>query len=255
MTISTRAKLLTAAALTTWIGLAGAAHADRGYAQDNGATAGSLGACTLGSACSGIPLSAATFGAYFIPNRMYVYHEGVVSFGAPLPLTASVHGGTSSLGDGDWFAPSFGPALDVVTYNDIADRYRIDFGVGLVTVPANCTGSCTALATNAAHRQFEFEIPFPFNGEIFFNGHLGDGSGRVEAFHFVHAPPFGPPPAPIVFDPGSHPDEFQLGQYGTYSLNANIGLPEPGAWALMLAGFGAVGAVMRCRRRAAVLPG
>lgn len=44
--------------------------------------------------------------------------------------------------------------------------------------------------------------------------------------------------------------EFQI---GAASVKVNAGVPEPGAWALMILGFASVGATLRSRRRGAAL--
>jgi hypothetical protein len=81
------------------------ANAQRGIAIDQPPLF-DANVCTLGSpACSGFLLRAAH------TNRirpMYVYAEGIVSFGAPLSASASLAGGPSTFGDVAWFAPGFG---------------------------------------------------------------------------------------------------------------------------------------------------
>jgi hypothetical protein len=43
-------------------------------------------------------------------------------------------------------------------------------------------------------------------------------------------------------------------RYGAGSFQASLAVPEPAAWALMLVGFGGLGAVLRRRRSIAALP-
>jgi hypothetical protein len=47
-------------------------------------------------------------------------------------------------------------------------------------------------------------------------------------------------------------DDFQTAVRGTFLPPPDGALPEPSAWALLIAGFGAVG--MALRRRVSVLP-
>ena len=112
----------------------------------NAAVAGSPSLCTLGSTCAGIAITSADLGYlnadsttinYFPGTKMYVYEEGVVSFGAPLPLTAVV-GNISSLGQGDWFAPAFGAATRTSgsctpTAPEVTDRRRSIASTGALT--------------------------------------------------------------------------------------------------------------------------
>lgn len=53
----------------------------------------------------------------------------------------------------------------------------------------------------------------------------------------------------FVFDAAIGP--YDAGSHGDFTLGGvtQVGVPEPAAWALMLAGFGGVGAAMRARRR------
>ena len=82
--------------------------------------------CTLGASCSpsnlggaydlgnyfgATPVSAFTTGPF---SNIYIYADGVISIGAPLPSTASVAGGLASLGSGNYIAAGLGDysALD-----------------------------------------------------------------------------------------------------------------------------------------------
>ena len=203
--------------------------------------------CTLGvTGCVGIDAFSPEFAGRFSAlgdTTLYVYKEGVVSFGAELPEGASLAGGTASLGTGNWFAPSFGAPIDVQVFNDpVADgQYRINWSNGgdplfqLFILDDNFDDPATAI--------------------IGLNGDVQPGS--VIAYNYT---PFGwdPPDGftPKAVDPNvdpiflDEPSSFNTGLPGP-----SLGTPEPATWAMMVLGFGALGAVLRRHRRAgAALP-
>ena len=116
--------------LAAAIGMAGPAMAQRGIDIDNDADP-VLTICSLGSACAGnslanSPANQAFYGStvvgavtvqYFEVQQVFIYREGVVSFGAELPSDASVAGGLASLGAGNWFAPGLGAATDAIAFD------------------------------------------------------------------------------------------------------------------------------------------
>ncbi|HEY8004255.1 MAG TPA: PEPxxWA-CTERM sorting domain-containing protein [Phenylobacterium sp.] len=244
-----------AAAVAAAAGLAGPAMAGgRPIQSDDPATpALSFTPCTLGvTGCAGIGAYSPEFVGRFSDTgdtTLYIYKEGVVSVGAELPDGASVAGGTASLGTGTWFAPSFGAPIDVTAFNDpvAPGQFRINW-------------------SNGGDTLFQFFIlddafDDPTTAVIGLNGDVQPGS--VIAYNYTPVdwvPPDGfTPPSidpntdPIFLDvPSSFntglPGPSDPGSTGTGSVT-----PEPASWALMLVGFGALGAALRRRRRTTAL--
>jgi len=197
--------------------------------------------CTLGvTGCVGIDAFSAEFAGRFSASgdtTLYVYREGVVSFGAELPDGASLAGGTASLGTGNWFAPSFGTPIDVQVFHDpIADgQYRINWSNG----------------GDPLFQVFIFDDIFddPTTAIIGLNGDVQPGS--VIAYNYT---PFGwvPPDGftPKAIDPNIDPILLDEPSSFNTGLGPSLGTPEPATWAMMVLGFGALGAVLRRRRRA-----
>jgi hypothetical protein len=65
---------------------------------------------------------------------------------------------------------------------------------------------------------------------------LGSGEG---AFHICQSQAGGCAPVPVILQ----------GTLAPQTISVSAAVPEPGAWALMIAGFGLTGAVLRGRRR------
>ena len=64
-----------------------------------------VSACTIGAACSGITMPFSIITLALTTNQIFIYSSGIVSPGAPLPLTAS-YGNVASLGHA-FLAPGF----------------------------------------------------------------------------------------------------------------------------------------------------
>jgi len=233
--------------LVAALSVAGPAMAGRGIQVDDPNTPPiGFTPCTLGvTGCVGINAFSDEFAGRFSAagdTTLYVYKEGVVSFGAELPSGASLAGGTASLGTGNWFAPSFGAPIDVQVFHDpIADgQYRINWSNG----------------GDPLFQVFIFDDIFddPATAIIGLNGEVQPGS--VIAYNYT---PFGwdPPPGftPPTIDPTVDPIFLDQPSSFNIGLGPSLGTPEPATWAMMVLGFGALGAALRRRRRAdAALP-
>lgn len=205
--------------------------------------------CSLGSACSptltldGTP-GIDAFNDGFGASNVYVYGEGVVSFGAPLPLTASLAGGTASFGDGTWFAPGLGAPLEITSYQSILGNHWFNWddagGHIMFQMEIRDDGACHSCV---------FGNPFwnPRDANLADFDVTFNGPGRgIEAYNVApEAQPGFPPCAPDSGGPGNLacPGHFNN------DLRGSSGTPEPASWALMIAGFGAVGSLLRHRRR------
>ena len=227
--------------------------------------------CTLGSACTGINLPGGTYGGYvnddgslirfFADTKLFVYKEGVVSFGTALPSTASLASGTASLGSGNWFAPAFGAPTDVLTYDDGNGQLRINWGPHVGDIlpgyvppePDPITGFVEPPPRiQALFQMVIFDRNFGFPPLDVFAVFNYDGGvvpgGRNVAYSYR---PFDVDPLLTGPNPNDGRDDFfQLAYSGGFGAGPGDtgGVPEPAAWALMLLGFGAMGAVLRRAR-------
>lgn len=244
MTVGMSGRGLVALAFAGAIGLAGQANAGRGLQVDDPNTPPlAFTPCALGvSGCAGIGISSPEFAGKFSANgdtTIYIYQEGVVSFGAELPTTASLPGGPASFGSGNWFAPSFGAALPVEAFHDpeAPGQYRINWESGSVPI----------------FQLFIFDDTFNNLAEIGLNGDVQPGS--VIAYNYT---PFDWVPPPGFIPGGVDPtiDAIPLDVPGSFNAGGGTGsvTPEPASWALMIGGFGMVGAAVRRRRRAMSIP-
>ena len=139
---------------------------------------------------------------------------------------------------------------NILSYNlQLNDNLRPDFDVDLT--PANSgivedvgnglTASATALAFN-----------FSDDGAVF--AIQGTTDGFFSGFQYLcFQATFGPCAAGETIVPDYYAVDGVLatGLSGTLPLN---GVPEPTTWAMLLLGFGGLGAVMRSRRRLASVP-
>jgi hypothetical protein len=206
--------------------------------------------CVLGSTCGSAQLLGFNFklGNGTVVNSVYVYREGVISFGSALPTGATI-GDLNSLG-GAYYAGAFSPftgddvtvtfglagGIDHGLPKGVNDQVRIDYfveptGFGLGPDPTNVRG--------------EFQIQV--------NRGADDGTG-----------------ATVTFLTGGPANDTSPGARGTTWYSSGIpagalsganlsgvavstGTPEPASWTLMIGGFAAVGGLMRHKRRRPVL--
>lgn len=121
------------------------------------------------------------------------------------------------------------------------------------------TGGKTYLSINGGTVTFTFADPIQAFGAYFTGPQLpglkltfNDGSSQVIdvpgqfGADFVGFTDFGKSISQVTFD-GTH-DTMAMDDI-TFSLASVSGVPEPAAWATMIAGFGLVGATLRSRRR------
>jgi len=283
--------------------LAGGPAAARGIAIDQVQPA-SIHPCTLGGACSpndfnqtydynfiggdpGPPTDAFNLGIF---NKIYVYDDGVISIGNPLPSTASLAGGLASLGT-DYIAAGF---ADLAHDNSSGD-FQVVGSVDPVFTPDG-----TALVAQTVNVEWIFDTPSGSSailgltlidlsniapGEIFVSLDSGAGSTTWFGTNYANAlcdqqcedgitqNGFGvegvylPNGAEVatglsvapaaVACPESLPttitDAFG---YGGFCFNTNIGaigsspVPEPRDWALAVVGFFLLGWQLRSARPA-----
>ena len=260
--------------LAATIAFAGPAMAGRGIQADaSGTPAIPNAGCTLGTSCTGYDLPvvvndfgdefyrSATSGAdhveYFNNRQIFFYKEGVVSFDQELPLTASVAGGLASLGNGDWFAVSFGAATDMFAFEDPNGQFRVNWGPNQGVVlqeGVNCDafGFCEIdpIIQDAAF-QLLIQSYFFSNSETpRVDYRYLDGvtpANVVSGFNYT--PYVGGYSGPNPNDTATDYIDLRFG--GSRNAGgATAAVPEPGVWALMILGFGLAGAAVR-RRRAA----
>ena len=165
-----------------------------------------------------------------------VYYDTYHGDGAANPVTATI------LLNG--FTRSFGATS--------GQDYRLDR-----TLQPGCMFSCTS-----AEFQQNAEDRFTLNGLYTLNYiNLGGSSSNGGLSGIAHtAPNYTNPPIDLyAFMSFRQQDIFTLDYRHYADVGVKIdsvtgGVPEPGAWALMLTGFGGMGALLRRRRAAAFAP-
>ena len=238
------AALLMAAAAV----IATPASAQRGYDFDNNASP-LPNACSLGAACVGYDLPPVLnnngepfYGSssngissvrYFGNQQVFFYKEGVVSFGAALPDTASIAGGLASLGTGTWFAPSFGTASTLFAFNNGFGKIRANWGTDVDDPDFQFVIQGTFINDTPI-------VEFRYRGAVFPLGLVTGYSYSPFSGGFSGANP-------------STADNIDL-RYGG-SQGGGAAVPEPGIWALFIMSFGLVGATLRGRRGARLIVG
>ena len=260
------ALLMAAAAL-----IASPASAQRGIDFDDPRTPPiSTAGCRLGQSCTGYDLpfvenefqedfygssSSATNGnvQYFNNRQIFFYQEGVISFDSELPLGASVGGGLESLGTGNWFAPSFGTATDMLAYRDPVGQFRINWGPnqGVELVPGEGCDEFGFCVIDPIIQGPTFQISIR---SYFFTDsqtpHIAFGyeRGRFPQQYvsgYNYKPFIGGFTGPNPND--GQVDYFDLRYSGSRGAGGGGAVPEPGTWALLILGFGLAGAALRRR--------
>jgi hypothetical protein len=246
-----------AAVITSGIGLVTPAMAQRGIQADGSdddepsQRVNDFGLCTLGTTgCGGFqvefpPTYAGSIGGqdygiqYFSTQTIFIYAEGVVSFGEELPEGASVAGGLASLGTGNWFAPGFGGATEVTVFDDSLTghevKFRINWGPGVGSAPPTEVDKVLFQLTLGQFEEDPLVAVFGFQ-----SGYPG-GHGAV-AYNY----------APFAASPGTPPGTIQTSPISAYDLRFSghevlASAPEPSSWAVMLLGFGLAGTALRRR--------
>jgi hypothetical protein len=249
----------------------------RRIAVDTSSPAAFTNFCSVGaSSCA-----ANNFGGVF--GSVYVYNDGVVSFGQPLPTTASVAGGTGSLGSA-YLAPGLtdlsgsldGMFVNAISFNQglgegyfdaaghpVTGELRLDWVFGPVgsesifeldlideTLPI---GQNPGLNPSVSD---DVSALFGYGSE---SGGWFDGGADVE--------PFLPTGSVIAWNIGGQSSSTTVpaSGVGTYLDASNFeiddihlapatsaAVPEPATWAMMIFGFGLAGAALRRRGHAAL---
>jgi len=233
------ALLLAAAAM-----IASPASAQRGIDIDNNFSP-LPNACTLGQPCAGYNLpivingnndqfygssSSGGFVQYFGNQQVFFYQEGVVSFGVELPSGANVADGLASLGTGNWFAPSLGAAPAMFTIDNGFGKIRVNWGPDVDDPDFQFVIKGTFINQTPI-------VEFGYRNGVF-------PQGLVSGYNYT--------PFSGGFS-GTNPntDDYVDLRYPGTTQGGSGAVPEPGVWALMILGFGLVGAALR--RRESVL--
>lgn len=241
----------------------------RGTVIDHGETipvTNSITACTIGIAgCSSITLPFSFNFGTGVTNQAFVYDSGVVSFGSPIPLNVPNNSSFTSFGvpviaplfvpgptgvPGPYQAftgsmtpdptnafqttlPNFGPDLFVITFLDPTDVDPTSFLVPYIHL---------IMDFSATQIRFEFIHGQTFLSNGVLQVALPDTTGTQLGYSL------GNPASPqqLLNQP---PDIAGINAFQFTSATAGS-VPEPGTWAMMLFGFGAVGLSFRRMRPA-----
>lgn len=212
-----------------------------------------------------------TISDFFVVNQQTVFAPANVTKGESLD---SVEGLASFVGSRSITLPGFDPSLgrlESVTVEILSAR---TWDVGIVAAYLPATSGGALLYGN-------YEYVNTLNGNAFFSSSTPDpraclttsvtrqpcSNGYKESSSQFHSAQFDPAAfggAPVTFDLGYTLETAWLGDFagppplvsllnrldweGTMSVTYGYqAVPEPGAWAMMLVGFGAIGAAIRRR--------
>lgn len=220
--------------------------------------------CPLGSqVCDGFTLGV---GARYA--TAYVYAQGVISFDQRLPMDASVAGGAASLASGTWFAPGL---ADIsyqarALYSETANGtgVLINFyepGVEIIpTIDDDDPGGPQAGTVPV----FQFQL-FPTGpGYSSMTVAFGYGLGPADGALIGYSAQGGtdsvinrnglkvgadPDDTDFVIDLGGYAPDGSLPVPGKFALQYDDAVPEPGTWAMMMAGLGLTASALRRRSR------
>ncbi len=226
----------------------------------------SITACTIGiSGCLAITLPFSFDFGTGSTNQAFVYDSGVISFGAPIPLNVPNNASFTSFGvpviaplfvpgptgvPGPYQAftgtmtpdpnnafqttlPNFGPDLFIITFLDPTDDDPNTFLTPYIHL---------ILDFSATQIRFEFIHGQTFLSNGVLQVELPDTTGTQLGYSL------GNPASPqqLLNQP---PDIAGINAF-TFNSTTAGSVPEPGTWALMLFGFGAVGlSIRRARTR------
>jgi PEP-CTERM motif len=217
--------------------------------------------CTIGVSCAGTSLGFSFDFGNGLTDQAYIYDRGIISFGQEIPLGVDANadfttfgvpviaplyapGDTGTAGPYDAFLgtmsagtfpetlPNFGTDITVITFLNSLD------GGGFPTPYIH-------LLIDASSGEIRFEF---IHGQSFLDSEgmltlaLPDTAG-TQMGYLLGSTQF-------LQDP---PNIEGVNAFSYVSGGTSGGVPEPGTWAMMLLGFGAIGVAMR-RRRAMVQP-
>jgi PEP-CTERM motif-containing protein len=196
----------------------------------------------LGESILDVEGSSDTIGSLGVFNKLYIYTDGIVSFGKPLPAGATF-GDPHSLGD-SFAAPGFADytghsvAVEISVLPGDPDASGL-FDVAGVRVYWIIDGSSI------------FALDLELNCAASSNACFDYGAGPG-TFWYPETDPFLVHGALVGFPGATQSGALTINAgfdvQGTVDLAAGPGVPEPSVWALLLLGFGALGATLRRRR-------
>lgn len=250
--------------------------------------------CDLGSPCAASGLGGQyDFSNFFndgsvtdtnfnagIFNNLYIYNDGVVSFGAPLPTTASVAGGLASLGP-NYIAPGLANLNSPQVYISAFPQEAADGSlfVNEVTISWVFKGPSDQLSllgldlvdksaegiAGAKPGDVSIDMDFGAGSTSWFGG-LPNDFCDAQCQSDISSNDFGvegvylPSGAKIGTSQGCAGLPTTVGanfSYPGFFCSANINVasvagaaPEPAAWALLLMGVGLIGFQLRAKRAA-----
>jgi hypothetical protein len=192
-----------------------------------------------------------TLGAF---AKLYIYKDGIVSFGDPLPAGATL-GDASTLGHA-FAAPGFdsfaGHTIDVVV--SLVPTFDPTIGPD-----GDYTGGLTGVSIyweidNATDHAHIFGVSLgPDPCDTGFNACFYYGSPEFSWWRDDATDAFLPDGALVGFPDAMHTVGVDLFMADDPNIQGNVSfsggaVPEPSVWGLLILGFGAVGAVLRRRR-------
>ncbi|MDB5481582.1 MAG: hypothetical protein JWO83_2635 [Caulobacteraceae bacterium] len=183
-------------------------------------------------------------------GQLYIYKDGIVSFGRPLPSTAAL-GNPSSLGN-SFAAPGFAPLP--LTAVEVAAAFQPTgqtdaFGYDYVVI-SGVTVFWTL--TNGAIVGLELSSPGCPNAACFDYGSLAGSwySPDTPVAPYLPAGALIGFPGDVVTMPQTGGIDFLTGYSPAFQHTVNLtGVPEPATWIMLAAGGGGVGLLVRRRRR------
>lgn len=225
-----------------------------------------LSICALGDQnCSGNDIT--RLGSPF--STLYLYDQGIISFDQPLPETATV-GDLNSLGTGNFFAPAFSPT-HYQTLGVYTDSTFPGLGLGLAVnfYPEGITVVPPTEEDPGTIPLFQFQfgpledyyaatsMGFAYSGDVTPNALIAfNVFGTSDSVVNRNGLRLGQDP---------NDSDFTVNLFGYVGQGITVqdlfaptynqlpGVPEPSRWAMMLLGFGFIGAALRSVRRSPAL--
>jgi hypothetical protein len=203
--------------------------------------------CTIGQDCDAVTMPFTVNFGSGATNQAFIYSNGVVSFGSQIPLNADASTSDFTKYGVPVIAPLLSTSITSVVGSDtpsfigftptlppVSDLFIVGFSQD-PNPQIGETEPISWLILSATDNDIRFEFVHGMATDSFndISTPQGDSLG-----YSLLGKSF------IENNPNLNTDEV-------YSFDVRAGVPEPGAWALMLLGFGGVGAMVRNRRRSA----
>jgi hypothetical protein len=246
--------------------VASPAWAQRDIAID-GDPSGSITACHIDVACSGVTLPFSIVTPAVTTNRIFIYDSGIVALGSQLSLSAT-YGDVSSLGHG-FLAPGFAdfeantPTVYITNvsqkFGGLTGEYRVTWAFPNSTGPIfqlSLTDlSLIGPVIDQSQQGFHFFHDPNLVGDVAANFYYGSAFGSWNGLPVQLAA--GLPQGAIVGwgvgaldDTGTFAGNFSglpsgVNLTDAAAFVAKPAVPEPAAWILMLAGFASIGVSLR----------